>query len=75
MFLKRAFYSMKHRLGQNIALTIAYTLIFALTLGILLVYLSMSAQVDLLQKSLGCAVTLRSNVWDLSLRDLCHQFR
>jgi putative ABC transport system permease protein len=68
MFLKRAFYSMKYRKGQNIALTIAYTLLFALTLGILLVYLSMSAQVDLLQKSLGCAVTLRSNVWDISLR-------
>lgn len=67
MFLKRAFYSMKHRKGQNIALTIAYTLLFALTLGILLVYLSMSAQVDHLQKSLGGAVTLRSNVWDISL--------
>ena len=66
-FVKRAFYSMKYRKGQNIALTIAYTLLFALTLGILLVYLSMSAQVDLLQKSLGCAVTLRSNVWDISL--------
>lgn len=68
MFLKRAFYSMKYRKGQNIALTIAYTLLFALTLGILLVYLSMSAQVDWLQKSLGCAVTLRTNIWDLSLR-------
>ena len=68
MFIKRAFYSMKYRKGQNIILTIAYTLLFALTLGILLVYLSMSAQVDLLQKSLGCAVTLRSNVWDISLR-------
>ncbi|MBD5169370.1 MAG: ABC transporter permease [Oscillibacter sp.] len=67
-FIKRAFYSMKYRKGQNIALTIAYTLLFALTLGILLVYLSMSTQVDLLQKSLGCAVTLRSNVWDISLR-------
>ena len=66
-FIKRAFYSMKHRKGQNIALTIAYTLLFALTLGILLVYLSASAQVDLLQKSLGSAVTLRSNVWDISL--------
>ena len=66
-FIKRAFYSMKYREGQNIALTIAYTLLFALTLGILLVYLSMSAQVDLLQKSLGCAVTLRSNVWDISM--------
>ena len=66
-FVKRAFYSMKYRKGQNIALTITYTLLFALTLGILLVYLSMSAQVDLLQKSLGCAVTLRSNVWDISL--------
>ena len=66
-FIKRAFYSMKYRKGQNIVLTIAYTLLFALTLGILLVYLSMSAQVDLLQKSLGCAVTLRSNVWDISL--------
>ena len=66
-FVKRAFYSMKYRKGQNIALTIAYTLLFALTLGILLVYLSMSAQVDLLQKSLGCAVTLRSNVWDISM--------
>ena len=67
-FIKRAFYSMKHRKGHNIALIIAYTLLFALTLGILLVYLSMSAQVGLLQKSLGCAVTLRSNVWDISLR-------
>ena len=67
MFIKRAFYSMKYRKGQNIILTIAYTLLFALTLGILLVYLSMSAQVDLLQKSLGCAVTLRTNVWDISL--------
>ena len=67
MFIKRAFYSMKYRKGQNIVLTIAYTLLFSLTLGILLVYLSMSAQVDLLQKSLGCAVTLRSNVWDISL--------
>ena len=66
-FVKRAFYSMKYRKGQNIALTIAYTLLFALTLGILLVYLSTSAQVDLLQKSLGCAVTLRSNVWDISM--------
>ncbi|MBD5154436.1 MAG: ABC transporter permease [Oscillibacter sp.] len=66
-FVKRAFYSMKYRKGQNIILIIAYTLLFALTLGILLVYLSMSAQVDLLQKSLGCAVTLRSNVWDISL--------
>ena len=66
-FIKRAFYSMKYRKGQNIVLTIAYTLLFALTLGILLVYLSMSAQVDLLQKSLGCAVTLRSNVWDISM--------
>ena len=66
-FVKRAFYSMKYRKGQNIALTIAYTLLFALTLGILLVYLSASAQVDLLQKSLDCAVTLRSNVWDISL--------
>ncbi|MBD5169371.1 MAG: ABC transporter permease [Oscillibacter sp.] len=66
-FVKRAFYSMKYRKGQNIALIIAYTLLFALTLGILLVYLSMSAQVDLLQKSLGCAVTLRSNVWDISM--------
>ena len=66
-FVKRAFYSMKYRKGQNIALTIAYTLLFALTLGILLVYLSASAQVDLLKKSLGCAVTLRSNVWDISL--------
>ena len=65
MLLKRAFYSMRYRKGQNIALTIAYTLLFALILGILLVYLSMSA--DLLQKSLGCAVTLRSSVWDLSL--------
>ena len=67
-FVKRAFYSMKYRKGQNIILIIAYTLLFALTLGILLVYLSMSAQVDLLQKSLGCAVTLRTNVWDISLR-------
>ncbi|MBD5169306.1 MAG: ABC transporter permease [Oscillibacter sp.] len=66
-FIRRAFYSMKYRKWQNIILTIAYTLLFALTLGILLVYLSMSAQVDLLQKSLGCAVTLRSNVWDISL--------
>ena len=66
-FIKRAFYSMKYRKGQNIVLAIAYTLLFALTLGILLVYLSMSAQVDLLQKSLGCAVTLRSNVWDISM--------
>ena len=66
-FIKRAFYSMKYRKGQNIILTIAYTFLFALTLGILLVYLSMSAQVDLLQKSLGCAVTLRSNVWDISM--------
>ena len=66
-FIKRAFYSMKYRKGQNITLTIAYTLLFALTLGILLVYLSMSAQVDLLEKSLGCAVTLRSNVWDISM--------
>ena len=66
-FIKRAFYSMKYRKGQNIALTIAYTLLFALTLGILLVYLSMSSQVDFLQKSLGCAVTLRTNVWDISL--------
>ena len=66
-FIKRAFYSIKHREGQNIALIIAYTLLFALTLGILLVYLSMSAQVDLLHESLGCAVTLRSNVWDISL--------
>ena len=66
-FIKRAFYSIKHRKGQIIVLIIAYTLLFALTLGILLVYLSMSAQVDLLQKSLGCAVTLRSNVWDISL--------
>ena len=66
-FIKRAFCSIKHRKGQNIVLIIAYTLLFALTLGILLVYLSMSAQVDLLQKSLGCAVTLRSNVWDISM--------
>ena len=66
-FIKRAFYSIKHRKGQNLVLIIAYTLLFALTLGILLVYLSMSAQVDLLQKSLGCAVTLRTNVWDISL--------
>lgn len=59
MFLKRAFYSMKYRKGQNIALTIAYTVLFALTLGLLLVYLSMSSQVDYLQKSLGGAVTMR----------------
>ena len=66
-FIKRACCSIIHRKGQNIVLIIAYTLLFALTLGILLVYLSMSAQVDYLQKSLGCAVTLRSNVWDISL--------
>lgn len=62
MFVKRALYSMKYRKGQNIALTIAYTLLFALTLAILLVYLSMDAQVDSLQRSLGCAVTLRTNI-------------
>ena len=66
-FIKRAFCSIKHRKGQNIVLIIAYTQLFALTLGILLVYLSASAQVDLLQKSLGSAVTLRTNVWDMSL--------
>ena len=58
-FIKRGFYSMKYRKGQNIVLTVAYTLLFALTLGILLVYLSMSSQVDYLQKALGSAVTLR----------------
>ena len=58
-YFKRAFYSMKYRKGTNIFLILAYTAIFALTLGILLVYLSMSSQVDYLQKALGCAVTLR----------------
>lgn len=66
-FIKRAFYSMKYRKGQDIFLMIAYTAIFALTLAILLVYLSVSAQVDWLQKSLGCAVTLRTNVANLAL--------
>ena len=74
MFLKRAFYSMKYRKGQNIALTVAYTLLFALTLGILLVYLSMSSQVDYLQKSLGCAVTMRTNVNNYGTPQLCIQY-
>ena len=63
-YFKRAFYSMKYRKGTNIVLILAYTAIFALTLGILLVYLSMSSQVDYLQKALGCAVTIRTNVND-----------
>ena len=58
-YFKRAFYSMKYRKGTNIFLILAYTAIFALTLGILLVYLSMSSQVDYLQKALGCAVTMK----------------
>ena len=59
MYLKRAIYSMKRGIGKNLILVILFSVIFAVTLSLLLVFLSANKKVDYMQKALGSAVTIR----------------
>ena len=49
---------MKRGIGKNLILVILFSMIFAVTLSLLLVFLSASKKVDYMQKALGSAVTL-----------------
>ena len=63
MYLKRAIYSMKRGIGKNLILVILFSVIFAVTLSLLLVFLSASKKVDYMQKALGSAVTLKGPLY------------
>ncbi len=67
MFLKRSFYSLRHRWWQNLLLILLFASLFAVAIGSLTLYGTTKAQSDHLQKALGNAVTLKG--LSVSLRD------
>jgi len=59
MFLKRAIHSLRHRWKKVLAHTIAYTVLFSLCFGAILVTSTVRGQQEFLQGALQRAVTLR----------------
>lgn len=59
MFLKRAFYSLRHRWKKVLAHILIYSILFSLCFGAIMVYSTVRGQQAFLQGALGRAVTMR----------------
>lgn len=63
MFLKRAFFSLRHHWKKVLAHTLAYTVLFSLCFGALVLFSTARGQLDFLQGALGRSVTLRGGLF------------
>lgn len=63
MFLKRAFYSLRQKMGRSVLVLLLFLVLFSITLGLLIAFLSFQSEVQWMQRTLGSSVTLTPVSW------------